>query len=68
MLVEKCSHYLVELYTNHSRRNTMKDQKKLFVKMTTEQAAVINGGRRGADDPIGHVRGGHGVDDGPNHR
>jgi hypothetical protein len=46
----------------------MKDQKKLFVAMTTEQAAAINGGRRGADDAPGHVRQGRGADDGPNHR
>jgi hypothetical protein len=47
----------------------MKDQskKELFVEMTPEQAAAINGGRRGrgADDGPGHVR--HGGDDGPNH-
>jgi hypothetical protein len=35
-----------------------KNQKKLFVELTTEQAAVINGGRQGADDVPGHVRGG----------
>jgi hypothetical protein len=45
----------------------MKDQKKLFVELTTEQAAVINGGRQGADDAPGHVRQGRGADDGPNH-
>ncbi len=34
----------------------MKDQskKELFVEMTPEQAAAINGGRHGADDPAGH--------------
>jgi hypothetical protein len=65
--VEECSYHLVELHNNHSRRNTMKDQKKLFVEMTAEQAAVVNGGRRGADDAPGHVRQGRGADDGPNH-
>jgi hypothetical protein len=45
----------------------MKDQskKELFVEMTPEQAAAINGGRHGADDGPGHVR--HGSDDGPGH-
>lgn len=42
----------------------MKDQskKQLFVEMTPQQAATINGGRRGrgADDAPGHVRGGVG--------
>lgn len=36
----------------------MKSQskKQLFVEMTPVQAAAINGGRRGADDGIGHDR------------
>ncbi len=34
----------------------MKDQskKELFVEMTPEQAAAINGGKHGADDGINH--------------
>jgi hypothetical protein len=37
----------------------MKDQskKELFVEMTPEQAAAINGGKHGADDAPGDVKG-----------
>lgn len=43
---------------------------KLFIEMTPEQAAAINGGRRGRgkDDGPGHLRHGRGKDDGPGHR
>jgi hypothetical protein len=51
----------------------MKDTNKnqLFVELTLEEAAVINGGRRGRgkDDGPEHLgRRGRGRDDGPNHQ
>jgi hypothetical protein len=36
---------------------TQKSDKKQFVEMTPAQAAAINGGRKGADDPAGDVKG-----------
>jgi hypothetical protein len=47
----------------------MKDdlKSKLLVELTTQEAAAINGGKHGADDPVGHVRHGRGKDDLPGH-
>lgn len=42
------------------KMETRNNKKDLFKAMTPEQAATVNGGRRGrgADDGAGHVRGG----------
>lgn len=39
----------------------MKDdlKRKLLVELTLKEAAAINGGKHGADDPPGDDRGGH---------
>ncbi len=39
------------------KKETHKDKKELFKALTPEQAATINGGKNGADDPAGHVKG-----------
>jgi hypothetical protein len=43
---------LEEIMKNETRNN----KKDLFRAMTPEQAATVNGGRQGVDDPAGHVR------------
>jgi hypothetical protein len=45
-----------------TQETTMKTdlKSKLIVELTTQEAAAINGGRRGADDPAGDDRGVHG--------
>jgi hypothetical protein len=44
----------------------VESKKELFIEMTPEQAAAINGGKHGADDPAGDDRG-RGQDDAPGH-
>jgi hypothetical protein len=41
--------------------------KELFVVLSSQESAAINGGRRGrgADDPIGHIRQSRGADNVP---
>lgn len=38
------------------KNETRNNKKDLFRAMTPEQAATVNGGRQGVDDPAGHVR------------
>jgi hypothetical protein len=48
--------------------STMKlEIKELFVVLSSQESAAINGGRqgRGADDPVGHIRRARGADNVP---
>jgi hypothetical protein len=39
------------------KKETRNNKKDLFKALTPEQAATINGGKHGADDPAGDVKG-----------